>query len=193
MDIKDVLYFSPKYKFKDLKWNDKKELIKAFVDRIKGFYLYPISKLNREKNAFAAGLLCVSVIDILAKYQTGCSEVKRRYTKWLEDNIEEFKERDHRNEKISLRFYKEFRNGLIHEGRIKEGGVFSYYVKNIHVEKINEEASILMVNPCFLEDSIRKAFDRYIEIISRNDYYFQMLKSVLLNDFLLDIERSKNL
>jgi hypothetical protein len=34
MIIGDKLYFSPKYKFTDLKWDDKKNLTDAFRDRV---------------------------------------------------------------------------------------------------------------------------------------------------------------
>jgi len=41
MRIGDMLYFSPKYKFLDLKWDDKKTLTKAFKDRVEGYYIKP--------------------------------------------------------------------------------------------------------------------------------------------------------
>jgi len=49
MKIGDNLYFSHEYKFTQLDWDNKKELIEAFKDRVKGFYLNPAKKLNEEK------------------------------------------------------------------------------------------------------------------------------------------------
>lgn len=67
MKIGDILYFSQKYKFTDLKWDDKDNLLKAFQDRVEGFYMEPTRKLNEGKKAFAAGVLCVAAIDFLGK------------------------------------------------------------------------------------------------------------------------------
>ncbi len=70
MKIGEMLYFSPKYKFSDLKWDDKKTLIEAFKDRVRGFYLEPARQLNDAKKGFATGVLCVTTIDFLARIET---------------------------------------------------------------------------------------------------------------------------
>lgn len=54
MKVGDILYFSPNYKFSVLNWDDKKILIDAFKDRVKGFYIEPARKLNDEGTVFGS-------------------------------------------------------------------------------------------------------------------------------------------
>ena len=67
MKIGEILYFSPNYKFWDFIWDEKENLIDAFKDRVKGFYIQPAEKLSKDKKGFAAGFLCIPTIDFLAK------------------------------------------------------------------------------------------------------------------------------
>ena len=50
------LYFSPNYKFWDLKWRDKENSIKAFSDRVQGLDTQPTCQLNK-KFSFSQNLL----------------------------------------------------------------------------------------------------------------------------------------
>ena len=111
--INEILYFSPKCKYIDLKWDEKDKLIQAFKDRVEGFYIQPAEQLNIDKKGFATGVL-LTIIDFLAKifYQE-----RNKMKKWLKDNITEFKKVDPNFSGIrtlSDRFYEEFRDGLIH-------------------------------------------------------------------------------
>lgn len=182
MRIRDVLYFSPKYKFSQLNWDDKDALIKAFEDRVKGFYLEPAEKLNENKCGFASGLLCVVTIDFLARIATGKEKVKREdFEKWLKDNIEEF------NDQLATKFYKDFRCGLVHEGRIKNCGQFSYESKNLAWS----EGKVMIVNPRLLLERIEKAFESYINKIQIEDSAFQNFKNALNRDFKNDFELAR--
>lgn len=67
MRIEDTIYFSPSFKFKDIDWENKDQLIEAFSDRVCGFYLNPAEKLNSNKDGFATGLLCIATVDFLAR------------------------------------------------------------------------------------------------------------------------------
>ena len=46
MRIKDIVHFSPNYKYEYINLDDKNCLIEAFEDRVGGFYLKPIEILN---------------------------------------------------------------------------------------------------------------------------------------------------
>ena len=137
MRVNNILLFSPVYKFSDLNWDDEKILIGAFKDRVKGFYIEPAEKLNDDKNGFAAGILCVTTIDFLARITIGADNVGERIERWLSKCITEFNQNDpdDRSRTLARRFYKEFRNGLVHEGRIKNCGQFSdNFNELIHME-----------------------------------------------------------
>ena len=77
--VDGMLYFSPQYKFSDLRWDDKENLINAFRDRVRGFYLEPALKLNHEKFGFATGALCITTVDFLQELRLDCS------MEWVKD------------------------------------------------------------------------------------------------------------
>jgi len=126
MKIGDILYFSPKYRFDQINWNDEEELIEAFRDRVEGFYLNPARVLNEHKYAFGSGILCVTTIDFLARITNNSERVGHRIKRWLTENMPKYFD-----ETLAQRFHEEFRNGLVHEGRIKNCGQFSYDVDEL--------------------------------------------------------------
>lgn len=186
MRIGDIVYFSPKHKVIDLNWNDKNSLIDSFRDRVEGYYINPAREMNDHKLGFAAGVLCVTTIDFLAWFQTNESDVGKRIEKWLKDNSDDFKAPDPENAKRSLakRFHDEFRNGLVHEGRIKNGGQFSYAVE--HVLKVID--SVMIVNPTKLVEVISTCLDNYLSKTACDEFCFQAFKCSLIRGFQKDVE-----
>lgn len=184
--VNEELYFSPKYKFTDLDWDSDIKLIDAFQDRVEGFYLLPAKELNQSrKYSFATGVLCVSTIDFLARIQTGKKKVGERFEQWLNDNISDFSpnDKDKSSRTIAHRFYDEFRNGLVHEGRIKNAGQFSYEF----TELVNTKASVMIVNPDSLLNAINSAFDGYLNKLKEEESAFQAFMNALKIDFKEDI------
>ena len=178
MKVGKILYFSPKYKFLDLKW-DKKTLIKAFRDRVEGFYLNPAKLLNEGKHAFGAGVLCVTTIDFLARITINSEKVGQRIKGWLTKNIPgDF------NETLAQRFYEEFRNGLVHEGRIKNCGQFSYDFS----ELVHQENGIIIVNSNLLLEKINDSFESYMTKVRTDNFTFQLFKCALMRDFQEDVK-----
>jgi hypothetical protein len=187
--IGDVVYFSPNYTFIDLKLDDKENLVSAFIDRVEGFYLAPARQLNEAGHAFASGSMCVATIDFLAKIQTGEEKVGKRIEKWLTDNIPDFADPDPQNPNRTLarRFYEEFRNGLVHEGRIKNAGQFSFDYGN-HIELLGP---VMIVNPSILLERISEAFAHYMEDVSSDEVTFQILRCSLVLCFRTDMEMAQ--
>ena len=188
MRIVDKLHFSPKYKFLDLKWDNKKNLTKAFKDRVEGFYIEPTKKLNGDWDVFALGVMCVTTIDFLARIKTGLLDnVGKRFEDWLRSNIKEFDSPDPDNPSRTLayRFYDEFRNGPVHEGRIKNAGQFSY---NFKKELVKVEHEIMVVNPGLLLNAIISSFDKYIHHVENEEFAFHQLRCALIRDFEKDVE-----
>jgi len=180
MRAEDKLHFSPKYIFAELNFEDKEKLIEAFKDRVYGFYLNPAKLLNEEKFGFSCGLLCVATIDFLARIAFPKEDVGERIKKWLKNNIDEFKKED-----FARRFYKDFRCGLVHEGRIKNPGEFSYESKEI----VSCEDKIIRINPGILLRKIGKAFERYLAELKKNPDAFNEFKIRLIQDFGEEVER----
>lgn len=189
MRVGDILYFSPKYKFSDINWDDKEDLINAFKDRVKGFYIEPAVKLNDDKNGFAAGVLCVTTIDFLARVTIGSDNVGERIEQWLRRYINKFNQMDpdNRNRTITRRFYEEFRNGLVHEGRIKNCGQFS---DNFN-ELIHIEDKIMVINPVLLLEETKTSFETYMDDVESDTSLFHQFRCALIRDFGDDVEWAK--
>ena len=150
MRIGDVLYFSPRFRFSDLDIEDTEMLVEALQDRLFGFYLEPASRLLKTADAFAAGLLCCSAIDFVAL----CSGEEHPEA-WLRKNVPDFAG----DEALAGKFWKWFRDGLVHEGRVKAFGQFSLNFPTL----LNIVGPALVVNPQLLLGAIQEAFTSYFE------------------------------
>lgn len=190
MRNKDGIYFSPNYRFLNLRWNDRENLLCAFKDRIYGFYFSPAAQLNQNKHAFASGMICLSLIDLFSKLQNDTSGVRKRYVPWLETNIKDFNSTnpDNQSETLAKRFYDEFRNCLIHECRIKNAGQFSYiYPRIIHL-MTDSNRHIMIINPKFLLFALEKSFENYISVIESNNEEFLKFRQIIKDNFFTDFE-----
>ena len=160
MRIGDYLYFAPGIKFVELDLTGAK-IAEQYETRIKGFYLDPAEQLIDNNHVFASGVLLVSCIDALAKLRYG-GRVGERFRKFAKDEMVSFKD-DH----IAQLFYNDFRNGLVHETRIKNGGEFS-------LEQENTAAVYyfsLRVNPFYLHQEVITALSRYKqELIDKESF-----------------------
>jgi hypothetical protein len=192
MRISDVLYFSPNVKFENLDWENKNSLIDAFEDRVNGFYFKPAEELNKDKlkfNAFAVGVLCATTIDFLARITILTDNVGDRIEQWLVKYITEFGQNDpnHRSKTLARCFYEDYRNGLVHEGRIKNCGQFSYECgKLVYVKD-----RVMIIDPDLLLEKTKSAFKSYMADIKDDNSKFQQLKCALIRDFHRDIECAK--
>lgn len=109
--------------------------------------------------------------------------------KWLKKNIKEFCKIDPNftNRTLADRFNDEFRNGLIHEGRIKNVGQFSYDFPEI----INMEEEVMIVNPGKLLCKIEFLLDNYIKQVKESESLFLKFRESLRKDFKREIDYIK--
>ncbi len=197
----DELLYTPSHTFEDLgraiESGNREEVIKTFEERVEELYLKPAKLLLEHAEycendigfVFSAGLICVSVIDFLGRFYMGCREerVGSRFINWLLSYMcPPF------NGYLAEEFYQDFRNGLVHECRIKNGGEFSLNIdKSIDVVRI-DGSSYLVVNPKILLDRIKDAFERYITDLKRNDVLYGELVNCLKNDFKEDFRKGED-
>lgn len=185
MDINGILYFAPSIPFKGVDW-DGDRLPKQFRQRIDGFYLTPAECCIAAGHAFAAGLLLASCIDALArlKYQMldGKAVVSRRIKKFLVEELISFKA-----ESIAGHVCDQFRNGLVHEARLKGGARFSLDI----AETVHEENGLIIINPAQLLIEVRKALNTYIEHLEANKTARTNLANDLKSDLNDDIQAAR--
>jgi hypothetical protein len=158
MKIDDVLYFAPGLRFDEVDF-DGPGLPSQLEARMVGFYLEPADWCIKMKFAFAAGVLLTTCIDALSRAQTGSPDVKRRFTSFCRGHLQSFV-----RQAIAERFYEEFRNGLVHEARIKKGAQFSFDFD----ETVTEVDDALILNPAPLALEVRQGLERYIQHLKRN-------------------------
>lgn len=192
MRTEDGFYFSPQDTFMSLRFNDKEGLINAFYNRIEGFYIQPAKKLDGTFEAFASGALCVCTIDILARHEYGAkNHVRDRFRDWvkayLKSDLNDFERKVKQyNQQATLDvvLYEYFRNGLVHEGVIKQGFQFSYETG----EKLFDvESEFVVINPKVLLSKVDASLNIFVEKLREDDALFEKFKKQLQKDFKKDL------
>ena len=135
---------------------------------------------------FSAGLICVSVIDFLGRFYFGQCQRRRdtkcRFISWLLKYTGSSFDFD-----LADKFYTDFRNGLVHECRIKNGGEFSLNISNLKEER--NGGKHLAINPKILLEEIKNGFKKYLEDLKRDSILFKRLRDCLMTDFKEDFSK----
>jgi hypothetical protein len=138
MRIGDVLWFSPKFRFADIDFDNAATLMEAFRDRVEGFFLRPAERSLDAEDAFAGGLVCCAAIEFIATV----SGTEHPST-WLQAQVAGFQ----RDQKLAAKFWNYFRDGLAHEGRVKSHSQFSGEFSLEISQMLIADDSVLVVNP----------------------------------------------
>lgn len=157
MRIGDILFFAPGIRFDQVDLGGM-DLPRQFECRIAGFYLNPADRCIEDGSAFAAGVILVSCIDALARMRFD-RRVGARFKKFVAKELPSFAQPT-----LTDRFYDDFRNGLVHEARIKNGGQFTMDADKT-VQWIN---GLLLVNPRHLSVELRDALSTYVTLLTTN-------------------------
>jgi hypothetical protein len=152
-EVGDTLYFSPEYRFSDLDFDEPEAIAKAFRSRVEGFYLEPAARLIGTKDAFAAGLVICAGVEFIA-----AAWGKQGPHDWLQRNLPGFAS----DPSLASSFWRQFRDGLAHEGRIKSFGQFSLESPRM-LAKVDDA---LVVNPRLLLNAVMEAFRKQCDEIS---------------------------
>jgi ribonuclease HI len=151
-----------------------KQLPQQFAQRIRGYYIEPAVDAATAGYTFASGLILVSSIDALAEIQTGNKRVGSRFRKWTAAELKSFKNPD-----VNKRFYEDFRDGLVHNARIKRGSQFSLDQNATVVY----ERSILSINPRLLADEVEDALSRLVTKLVTSDPLRDLFLSRIRSEF----------
>jgi len=193
------LLYTSKHTFAGLKETldrgDKERVIRMFEQRVKELYLEPARLLiehpecrrNDIGSLFSAGLICVSTIDFLGRFYMGCPEkdVGSRFICWLLSYM-----RPPFNGYLAKRFYEDFRNGLVHECRIKNGGEFSLNKgETIKGEVDDNGVRYLVVNPEKLLKKLEDGFKNYLDDLQQDEDMFRQFVECLKKDFKEDFRK----
>lgn len=149
-----------------------------------GYYFGPIRYLidNYESSAFAAGALCFLAIDAIAEMSIKKGS-KERSNEWML-NLPDFKDLDLKDRN---RVYVEFRCGLVHEARIKNGGQFTYSIS----KAIEIRDGTILINPKQLLEQIEDAFDDYTNELSKDEKKLEEFRNNIIDIFEKDLRLVK--
>lgn len=159
MRIGDELYFAPNITFRQLDLSGA-ALPDQFECRIRGFYLDPATSLAKNGHAFAAGVLLTVAVDAIARICSTKRGVGERIKDWCERNLPSLSTRRMRH-----CFYEDFRNGLVHQARVKNGSEFNLDEKCA----ASLTGSRLVVNPRLLADEIASSLAKFIAAVKSDD------------------------
>ena len=152
MRIAELLYFAPGVRFDEVDFYGE-NLPDQFEHRVRSFYLEPAIMCAEAGAAFAAGVLLLACIDALARMKTGMGKVGTRFKNFALSELASFSDGNR-----AERLYDAFRNGLIHEGRIKAGAQFSFDIEST----VDDLQGVLVINPRRLAHEVERALENYI-------------------------------
>ncbi|MBW4471320.1 MAG: hypothetical protein KME45_13075 [Stenomitos rutilans HA7619-LM2] len=181
MRIGDFLYFAPKLQFSDLDL-DNSDLGAAWEQRVRGFYIEPASALICMNYAFASGLLILSAIDAMSRYEAaqrriGRREVGKEFKSFVKAELQSFS-----SEKNADDLYDKYRNGLVHEARLKEGAEFDLKQD----ETLLRLGPVTRVNPAKLLEEVKQALAKFVSILAEDENSKQFA-DLLRKDFAFEL------
>jgi hypothetical protein len=175
--------FSPHCEYKDLLDKNFEQVVIAFKDRIKAWYidqaLFPIQK----SEGFLMTTMSCIVIDLLSQYYYNLDASRREeFEKFLSEHIPEFNEKIEPLESstfysdewspetianLSHAFYHGFRCGIVHNGRVLEYGRISGDLEAPKIVQVkpwkNGGGREVAVNPRLLIERVDKIFHDYVD------------------------------
>jgi|GEM_PF-530028 len=177
MRISESLLFAPGIRFIDLDINGN-TLPDQFEIRLRAFYLEPAALLAASSNAFASGLILLGCIDALSRFDSENDKVERRFKEWVKKNLRSF-----HDEEFADHLYKQFRNGLVHEARIKEGGEF-----NLEQDAVVQRNSLsLSINPMLLYDEVSEALSNFVQQLKDSSDLLDEFSKRLRSEFSVEL------
>jgi hypothetical protein len=173
----DLLFFAPQIPFSsvDLRGGG---LPNQFFRRIDGFYLQPAIELAHRRHDFAAGLMAVCAADALAGFITGASGTTERMIAFFR-RVPGLDDQD-----TAALFCDHFRNGLVHDARVKYGSEFSVDLRGV----AQRNGDRLVVNPLLLAKSVRRVLQDYRDRLNRDTAELKSLRARIRRRFKVELE-----
>ncbi|MDB4890453.1 MAG: hypothetical protein JWL61_2308 [Gemmatimonadetes bacterium] len=175
MRFEDGLYFAPGVRFIDLDLSAA-DLADKWWSRIEGFYLSPARTAADAGAGFASGVLAVSALDAMARIVVGSSQVRVRFKRFANENLPSFVA-----DEAAEALWDQFRNGLVHEGRIKDGAEFTLE-SPVTLAQIDD---VWRINPARLIDELTNA----AESLLRDESVREAISMRIAEDFVKELPR----
>lgn len=181
MKVGDHVYFAPKIRFAELDL-DGARLPEQYRERIEGFYLSPAQRAAEAGDAFAAGLLTLTTVDAMSKLYFGPNRPNRKvrsdFQFFVRGLLPSFVEPE--NAKI---LYEKFRNGLVHEARLKDGCQFELGSSRT----FENTGPTPIVNPALLIAEVRTGLNQLISELEGSQQFRSEFAKCLREEFAFEL------
>lgn len=189
MRFEDEIYFSKNHQWGSINIDDGNDLLNKFKDRVQTLYLEQVTILNKADsyyNSFAVGVLLFSVIDCLGGYLTTHNGFENHLQMFLKESEEFNSEKKDAQRSISKKIRNSFRNGLVHNGRVKDSCQFDY---DFDDKLFVLQDEILIINNKYLEELVINVFEKFIQSVKTNNKEMSKFVNRFKNDFADELKR----
>jgi hypothetical protein len=177
MRIGDVTYFAPEIRFSDVDLSGA-ALPDQMLARIEGYFLQAADCCIREELPFAAGVLIVTCIDAVSRFAPGLNRLRRKsgedFRTFARTRLPGFKALP----KATL-LYDSYRNGLVHEGRLKNGCQFALGLDRT----LDTTGRFPVIDVARLLQEVRDAVHGLVEEMRASQPFRQQLVAYLRREF----------
>jgi hypothetical protein len=181
MKVGDYVYFAPGILFKDLDL-DGPRLPQQYSSRIEGYYLAPAERAAQAGDAFAAGVLALTAIDAMSKLYFGPNrpsrQVKIDFEFFVRGLLPSFVE------PVNARIlYEKYRNGLIHEARLKDGCQFELG----RSRTFDSTGPTPIIDPASLIAEVRAALKQFVSELRGSSQFLVEIAKCLREEFSFEL------
>lgn len=170
MRFEDEIYFSRNYEWTSINVLDPEDLVVKFEDRVTTIYLEQARKLIKDEknsfyNSFAAGIILFCTIEWLGTFLTSKSGFKNKLNVFLQQSsyFTAFDKKE--QDTITKTIVECFRNGIVHNGRVKEACQFDiFFDKKLFV--VNN--GLLIINTEPLYDLVANVLLEYVKLLKKD-------------------------
>ncbi len=146
--------------------NDWQTAIDIMEDRINGRFLKPINMIeNYEYAGFAILALDCLLIETLQQFRKGLIETPRGKNRGLfVDFFTQTLFNEYFNEDYAIKFYKQVRNGILHQAETKMGTKIKI-TNSLPVVKLAEDGESIIINRKKFHSKIVDSFNNYLDTL----------------------------
>lgn len=177
MKIGEHVFFAPGVTFEQLDL-DGTELPDQYRRRVEGYYLDPAELLIRAGSGFAAGLITVAAIDAMSRLYFGPNRLRRVTNRDFRTFARHLLPSFGKPKAADL-LWENYRNGLVHEGRVKEGCQFELGRQTT----LDLTGPLPLIDPARLLAEVRAALQQLVKEMKESASFRREMAKLLRREF----------
>jgi hypothetical protein len=182
MRVGDLIYFAPDIRFSDVDLTGE-TLPDQILARIEGYFLQAADCCIREELAFAAGVLIVTCIDAMSRFAHGPNRLNRKsgqdFRTFARTRLPSFK-----GLPAATLLYDNYRNGLVHEARLKNGCQFALGLNRT----LDTSGAFPVVDAARLLQELRESVYALVEEMRASKPFREQLVTYVRREFAYELD-----